>query len=70
MTEAVTASCERHPERFDCPDILIHYSPRSRCCGIIIHDGGSSFVTIDFCPWCGSSLTKRTKATGRRKIAG
>jgi hypothetical protein len=56
MTEAVTSSCEQHPDRFDCPDALIDYSPRSRRYGIIIHDGGSSSMTIAFCPWCGSSL--------------
>ena len=24
--------------------------------GLIIHDGGTSAVTIQFCPWCGSKL--------------
>jgi hypothetical protein len=68
MTEAVTSSCEQHPDRFDCPDALIHYSPRSRGYGIIVHDGGSSFVTIAFCPWCSSPLGRRAKTTGLRKI--
>ena len=59
MTEAVTATCDQHPDRFDCPDALIHYRPRSRDYGIIIHDGGRSFVSIAFCPWCGSPLSGR-----------
>jgi len=48
--------CEPHPDRFACPDCLIHYSPRWQEYGIIVHDGGSSSVCIRFCPWCGASL--------------
>jgi hypothetical protein len=25
--------------------------------GLPIHDGGSSFIKINFCPWCGKKLT-------------
>jgi len=46
--------CDQHPNRFDCPDALIHRSPRGY--GIIIHDGGESWVSIKFCPWCGVKL--------------
>ena len=24
--------------------------------GLIIHDGGSSYIDIKYCPWCGSKL--------------
>jgi hypothetical protein len=24
--------------------------------GIVVHDGGKSYVRIDFCPWCGTRL--------------
>jgi len=24
--------------------------------GLIVHDGGSSSITIEFCPWCGTQL--------------
>ena len=56
MTEAVTASCEQHPDRYDCPDCLLTYSPKFDEYGLIIHDGGSSCVSIQFCPWCGAHL--------------
>ena len=56
MGRQVAQTCHQHPDRFDCPDCLIHYSPRYREYGIIIHDGGSSFVRIAFCPWCGAKL--------------
>ena len=48
--------CNRHPDRFDCPDALIHYSPKFREYGLIVHDGGSASCRIRFCPWCGTHL--------------
>jgi hypothetical protein len=49
MAEAVSSVCADHPDRFDCPDALIHYSPHSRSFGIIVHDGGSS--SVRFTAW-------------------
>jgi hypothetical protein len=48
--------CETHPDRFECPDALVHWSSMSREYGLIVHDGGSSVIGIAFCPWCGASL--------------
>ena len=28
--------------------------------GIPIHDGGNSFIKINYCPWCGHKLSKST----------
>jgi hypothetical protein len=47
--------CDQHLDRFDCPDALIHRAADGRY-GLIVHDGGTSFVTILICPWCGSAL--------------
>jgi hypothetical protein len=44
------------PDRFQCPDALIHYALKFDEYGIIIHDGGASSVQIYFCPWCGTQL--------------
>lgn len=44
-----------HNDRFDCLDALI-YRASDGGYGIIIHDGGSSFVSIYTCPWCGADL--------------
>ena len=30
--------------------------------GIPIHDGGSSLIQINFCPWCGTNLKKQQNA--------
>jgi len=56
MAAATETSCDEHPDRFECPDALIHHSAKSGRYGIIIHDGGSSTVAIRFCPWCGKRL--------------
>jgi hypothetical protein len=39
----------------DCGDCLI-YAASDGSYGLLIHDGGASFVQIAFCPWCASSL--------------
>jgi hypothetical protein len=54
MRRQVERACDRHPDRFDCPDALVHYSPRFREYGLMVHDGGTSKVRILYCPWCGA----------------
>jgi hypothetical protein len=54
--------CDIHKDRFDCPDNIIYSSKNKKELGIIIHDGGSSFIKIKYCPWCGNKLkTKKLK---------
>jgi hypothetical protein len=54
----VENSCPDHPNRYDCPHLLIDYWPDSGRYGIIIHDGdgGGSMIVIGYCPWCGARL--------------
>ncbi|SHG80003.1 DUF6980 family protein [Cognatishimia maritima] len=49
-------TCALHADRFECPDALINKSKYGY--GIIIHDGGSSSISISFCPWYGTKLDK------------
>jgi hypothetical protein len=56
MRRQLERVCNQHPDRFDCPDCLVHYSARFREYGLIVHDGGSSSCLIRFCPWCGARL--------------
>jgi hypothetical protein len=58
MRRAAEQVCEQHPDGHDCPDCLVHYSPKFRKYGLIVHDGGSSSISIQFCPWCGVQLPK------------
>ena len=54
MDYDLSQKCEVHNSRYDCPDALIEKHKSSY--GIIVHDGGSSSIEINFCPWCGASL--------------
>jgi len=56
MNEMIAHTCEQHTGRFDCADCLIKYEPKFDEYGLIIHDGGSSSISIQFCPWCGARL--------------
>lgn len=37
-------------------DASLIYVPKFREYGIRVLDGGSSFIAIRFCPWCGKKL--------------
>lgn len=67
MERHATHACDQHRSAFDCPDTLVHRCEDGRH-GLIIHDGGSSFVVMAFCPWCGSKLTDPETDAGHRMI--
>ncbi|MCD0452176.1 hypothetical protein LO762_23715 [Actinocorallia sp. API 0066] len=52
----MTRRCETHSDPFDCPDRVVSHAPEHGLWGLIIHDGGSSVIGINFCPWCGAKL--------------
>ena len=56
MRQEVERVCGQHPDQFECPDSLIHYGTVYREYGLIVHDGGTSVISIRFCPWCGTRL--------------
>ena len=57
MRRNVEHRCSRHKGNiWDCPDNLICYNDVFDEYGIIIHDGGSSYITINYCPFCGKEL--------------
>ncbi|MGF1788857.1 hypothetical protein L4D00_23995 [Photobacterium swingsii] len=43
---------------FDCAvkEKVIIYIPKYREFNVLVPDGGSSFITIMYCPWCASKL--------------
>jgi len=55
LREQVEFRCEDHPDPYDCADNLVIKTERGYF-GLIIHDGGSSHLVIQFFPWCGSRL--------------
>jgi hypothetical protein len=56
MEEALRFDCSQHADVFECPDSLVYYSGRSNEYGLIVHDGGTSYIVIRHCPWCGATL--------------
>ncbi len=44
------------------PDVPVLYYKKSKCYGIPVRDGGSSFLRIANCPWCGMSLETNRRA--------
>ncbi len=57
MSYAVNFQCPDHPNPFDCPDHIVYYSEQNREYGLIVYDGGGSYIMIEFCPWCGKRLS-------------
>ena len=58
MEMQIALTCPVHTDRHECPDCLISHTPKFREYGIIIHNGGTSTMSIQFCPWCGTALPK------------
>jgi hypothetical protein len=54
MDYDLSQTCDLRESRFDCPDAPIAVMKGGY--GMIVHDGGSSVIEINFCPWCGSKL--------------
>jgi len=57
MAEQLAWKCDTHPDPIDCPDKVIYLSSRGTF-GLRIHDGGSSYYFIDYCPWCGTRVSE------------
>jgi len=56
MESELGRECADHADAFDCPDRVVYYSKELGEYGIPIHDGGSSYSVINYCPWCGTKL--------------
>ena len=56
MQAALVNDCDQHADPFACPDMVLCYSPQFDEYGLIIHDGGPSYLTITHCPFCGARL--------------
>lgn len=56
MRAQLEVTCDLHPDPFDCPDSVVSYVAMFDEYGLIVHDGGASYLHIAHCPWCGSRL--------------
>lgn len=58
IAEAVTFTCHVHDDPWDCSDYLIVYFKEEDRYGLPLRDGGTSYITINNCPWCGVKLNE------------
>jgi hypothetical protein len=60
MRRQIQFTCPDHAGPFECPDALVVRVKATGEYGIVVRDGpdgsGSSYVVIDYCPWCGKTL--------------
>ncbi|WP_181308400.1 hypothetical protein [Rufibacter sp. XAAS-G3-1] len=63
MASQFNKKCEIHDSIYDCPDVILDRNEQGSQFRILIHDGGTSGISIKFCPWCG----KKTK-TGANNV--
>jgi hypothetical protein len=59
MCTQLDAVCATHSSPADCPDKLLGRFGGQGVDGLYVRDGGSSFVVISYCPWCGERLSGR-----------
>ena len=64
MSFHLKQKCDHHSDPFDCVDVAICYSEKNGEYGIIVHDGGESYLAINYCPWCGANLGDRSTTSG------
>jgi hypothetical protein len=48
--------CEKLRNAIADPDVPIVYSAKFREYGISVLDGGTSYIVIQYCPWCGEEF--------------
>jgi hypothetical protein len=61
MRDHSTLSCGIHLDPLECPDVLVTWS-EVHGPGLPVRDGGSSFIVINHCPWCGSRISEEDHA--------
>jgi hypothetical protein len=57
MRRQVEFRCADHADLSDCPDSLVVSLENPARFGIRVHDDGSSYIAIRYCPWCGANLS-------------
>ena len=56
MAAAARFDCDQHADPFDCADQIVVYNEVFDEFGIVVHDGGASYVLMTVCPGCGTRL--------------
>lgn len=56
MTAALSFDCGLHSDPFDCPDTVLIFHEVFAEYGLPIRDGGTTYLLISNCPFCGGKL--------------
>jgi len=67
MSVQLTHECEQHPDRFNCPGVLIVYDAKLDEYGMPIRDDGHSVMSIQFCSWWGRHYPNQNVNSGSRR---
>lgn len=51
-------NCDGTQKNIKSSDQIVIYEQKFDEYGIVIHDGGDSYIEIKYCPWCGKELPK------------
>lgn len=57
MKSQLEFKCDTHSNLLDCPDVILLRIGANQIV-FPIRDGGSSFINLQYCPWCGTSKHK------------
>lgn len=69
MRVHVELSCDQHSDPMECPDCVVIYVAETQEYGLPVRDGGSSYILIEFCPWCGRELASTSQTESQNKGA-
>jgi len=70
MAAHLSQECDQGEDPFECPDNVIYWSPPFDEYGLIIHDGGASYMVLEHCPWCGTKLPESKRDVWFSELQG
>ena len=68
MKYFIKQKCEKHDNMAECASTIMVYEERFDEYGIVIHDSGTSYVQIAYCPWCGWKLPESKRDLWFQKL--
>lgn len=56
MEAAIEFDCSQHATPWECMDVPVIYNEVFDEYGLVMRDGTSAYVLLQYCPWCGTKL--------------
>ncbi|WP_419964797.1 DUF6980 family protein [Pelomonas caseinilytica] len=67
MSKSIHCCADMH-EALATENSALRFVPKFREYGIAVVDGGSSFIEIHYCPWCGKRLPESLRSTWFQRL--